>query len=522
MYKMIVTAASPLICFAFALNAHANIYNPKFLNEFRKNPRQAMNALPEKRGSAQDTKFLEDKIDACRKSDTRDFIIKRANAFQKSSTLDHRTSILNLLSLSNLHQPNLSLPVAETEDQSARDFLEVSDIIDNINTLDENFKTGEVTIKPWSDDYWAIRTGITGKRYLDPNFPGLTTEKPWLDSYNYYLQNPPKDVDAKLYSPSEKYDSLVADTKWTLTDAGWAEGKRFNDEHGDVEKWMGICHGWAPASFMEPRPTHSVQAQKYTPEGLSTETIEFLPDDIKALATLKWANGINATADLKYSGTRFMGWRCNTKDPITDSETGRVTDPGCFDINPGTWHIIVTNQIAREARPFVIDAAFDYEVWNHPVTKYEYTYFNPKSLDYVKTLDAARTQLDDSEFKDKFKKYRNNPKAVEVVGVVMTVWYVVETSPHGSPTNSPSQDRTRSAQYHYDLELDKQGKIIGGEWYQNRHPDFVWMPIKNSVVVNQEDLYINSEKDIVRVAPDASIQMAPLRYVLDSLLSEFK
>ena len=31
------------------------------------------------------------------------------------------------------------------------------------------------------------------------------------------------------------------------------------------------------------------------------------------------------------------------------------------------------------------------------------------------------------------------------------------------------------ARYLYTLELDSTGKIIGGEWHQNAHPDFLWL-----------------------------------------------
>ena len=33
-----------------------------------------------------------------------------------------------------------------------------------------------------------------------------------------------------------------------------------------------------------------------------------------------------------------------------------------------------------------------------------------------------------------------------------------------------------TVQYYYDLELDEAGEIVGGEWYNNRHPDFLWTP----------------------------------------------
>jgi hypothetical protein len=178
----------------------------------------------------------------------------------------------------------------------------------------------------------------------------------------------------------------------------------------------------------------------------------------------------------------------------------------------------VVNQIATEKRPFIIDASFDYEVWNQPVIAYGYEYFNPKTGELVDTLIDARVSADDREFKYPFLKYRNSSEMKSLVGIKMWVKYVVETSPLGLDHDNEKYDRTMSSVYYYDLELDANDRIVGGEWYQNIHPDFIWMPVKNSLVLNREDLAVKSLDDVRRVAPDASRSMAPLRYVLDQLL----
>ena len=56
-----------------------------------------------------------------------------------------------------------------------------------------------------------------------------------------------------LLSPSEKYDLLVGDKNFTLTKAMWNEGLGYYNRNGSVERWMGICHGWAIAAYMYPR-----------------------------------------------------------------------------------------------------------------------------------------------------------------------------------------------------------------------------------------------------------------------------
>jgi hypothetical protein len=320
---------------------------------------------------------------------------------------------------------------------------------------------------PWSDDYWAIYKGILGARYADPNFPKASD---WKKNYDYVRNAPAATILASgnatkinQLSPAEKYDALVGDTNESLTKAMWAEGKSYYNTNGSVETWMGICHGWSPAAYMLARPTKSVTLK--TPSGVA---IKFYPSDIKALSSLLWANAASAT--------RFIGGRCNDKDPTADPVTGRVKSVDCFDTNPGTWHLSVINQIGVAKRGMVLDVTFDYEVWNQPLYAYEYRYFNPQTNQYANTLAEATVALS-AYTNDQFKTYRG-ASSKSVVGIRMDVSYVVETVPSQSETNSPAQDAIQKVTYYYDVELDAAGTIVGGEWYTNKHPDFLWTPGK--------------------------------------------
>jgi hypothetical protein len=318
---------------------------------------------------------------------------------------------------------------------------------------------------PWSDDYWAIYRGILGYRYADPGFPGSSN---WEVNFDYVQDNPAHQIAAggdrgaiDNLSPSEKYDLLVGDQGGTLTAAMWNEGKKYYDASGRVEAWMGICHGWAPAAYMIPRPQKTVEV--VTPGGL---VLRFYPSDIKALASLLWAKSNTVS--------KLIGGRCNDKDPELDSESGRNISPRCFDTNPGAWHLAIVNQIGGARRSMIMDATFDYEVWNQPISAYEYFYFNPAEMAEVASIDEARVQFA-SFSHDRFRKFRKLP-IESLVGVVMRVRYVVETSPSHDESDDPSRDATSDVYYVYDLELDASGKITGGEWYTNRHPDFLWTP----------------------------------------------
>ena len=329
---------------------------------------------------------------------------------------------------------------------------------------------------PWSDDYWGIYKGIIGARYADPNFPA---SEDWKANFDYIRSHSPLDIlktgnaaAIDRLSPAEKYDALVGDMSGTLTRRMWSDGKYFYDAKGSVETWMGICHGWSPVAYMLPRPRKAVTVP--TPSGVP---LTFYPADIKALGSLLWANVSSAS--------RFIGGRCDDKNPLKDPVTGRVTASKCFDTNPGTWHLAIVNQIGASKRSMVMDVTYDYEVWNQPVYGYEYSYFNPQSLTQVNSL--ANATVSKAAFShDKFKAFRSE-RTVSMVGIAMRVAYVVETSPTHRKDDNPSYDAIQQVDYHYDVELDASGKIIGGEWYTNNHPDFLWTPPKGTRATTRYD-----------------------------------
>jgi hypothetical protein len=344
------------------------------------------------------------------------------------------------------------------ENDRAEDLVEVpSKLIRNIQQMDQNkMLQKELTVTPWSDSYWPLYLGSLGQRYDDQKFTGLD----WKEAKSYISKNSVADLIQKKsfdsLSPSEKYDFLLGLTKNTLTESSWAEGEQYYREYGSVETWMGLCHGWAAASIMMPNPKRKV------PVKTTAGTMTFYPSDIKALGTLLWAKG-NAKS-------RFIGGRCNEKDPATDS-TNRPKPQECLDNNPGTWHLTIVNQIGQFNRSFVMDATYDYQVWNQPVFGYQYFYYNPKTgKNSAKLSDALVSKTD----------WTNDPRRAvrasntkSLVGIKMIVTYVIENSPN-KDENQESEFAT--TEYDYDLELNDKMEIIGGEWYSDNHPDFLWVP----------------------------------------------
>jgi hypothetical protein len=381
--------------------------------------------------------------------------------------------------------------------------------------------TAKLQESPWSDDYWPIYKGVTAARYADPEFPG---SEDWETNKNYVSKSPinpnimfdrpstdrhnVSSID--LLSPAEKYDLLVGDRNGTLTQAMWRQGEEYYRSTGKVETWMGICHGWAPASYMLPRPTSAVTVT--SADGRTK--IKFFPSDIKALSSLLWAQ--------TETPSKMSGGRCNDKSPRQEAN-GRVISQECFDNNPGTWHATVVNQIGVSKRSFVIDATYDYEVWNQPMYGYGYTYFNPQTNKSTNKLQEAIVSI--SDFKaDKFKNHRS-PDARSIVGIAMDVSYVVETSPSHVLTDNAKNDAIRTVRYLYDLELDAKGNIIGGEWYTNEHPDFLWTPPANTRVASLGDRLTQGSwnglaplpKEWTRAAVGAAQYGQPLAKIVETL-----
>lgn len=222
---------------------------------------------------------------------------------------------------------------------------------------------------------------------------------------------------------------------------------------------MGICHGWAAAAFMATKPMRAITVKAFD----GKTDIRLFPSEIKGLSSFVWANS--------YYPQRTLGERCNAKEPEQD-ENGRLIDARCFDSNPGSWHMAVVNQVGAARRSFVMDATYDYEVWNHPVYAYSYSYFNVAKMEKAETLADAIVPIDQVE-NDIFKKYRS-PQAKYLVGVAMKVGYIVEAD--AQKTENAVEERRVWVRYVYDLELDENHKIIGGEWLMNSHPDFLWVP----------------------------------------------
>lgn len=308
---------------------------------------------------------------------------------------------------------------------------------------------------PWSDSYWPLYLGTLAFRYGDKMYP-LSLD--WRVNNSYMMKNLGTAPDIGDISPAEKYDLLIGSQNFNFTRVMLKKGKDNLGNDGVVPKWMGICHGWAPASMAVPRPKNMVPVQ--VADG---RIIPFYPSDIKALVTLLWAK-----TEIRKNA---IGSRCMELKIRRDSN-GRAIDPDCRDTNPATWHLAVTNQFGYDRKSFIMDSVSNREVWNYVVTSYKYNYFNPVTSQSGTTLVDARVSTEEFK-KDKFKKFRA-PGTRYIVGIEMDVTYTDEAPPVKQQVDNSSFDLTVLKKFRYDLELNEKGQIIGGEWHSEVHPDFLW------------------------------------------------
>ncbi len=94
------------------------------------------------------------------------------------------------------------------------------------------------------------------------------------------------------------------------------------------------------------------------------------------------------------------------------------------------------------------------EVWNHPFFDYESVITNRHPPGWL------------------FPK----PGVAEIVSIRTQVSYVDESESNTwEPVLGTSIQKNGRKTYEYDLELDRDGVIIGGKWKSRERPDFLWI-----------------------------------------------
>jgi hypothetical protein len=148
--------------------------------------------------------------------------------------------------------------------------------------------------------------------------------------------------------------------------------------------------------------------------------ITFTPADIKALLAEIYM----------YSEAEFLGGDDDENNPQDDA------------INPGLLHVVLANWIGRNSHPVAMDSTLGKEVWNYPL--------------YAFSTSSAK---------------RSGGREVEVR---MNAAY--SASSNQEHARSPRLKRIKS--FHYVLDLDSDGKVIGGRYLSDSaRVDMLWTPL---------------------------------------------
>jgi hypothetical protein len=394
--------------------------------------------------------------------------------------------------------------------------------------------------KTWSSTYWPMRNAMLAARYDRTSKNTIGKWDPYSESFRYkytysesvsmfdqpdeYLRMLDSGRDIQRYindvmSPAEKWDICFDDTSFTLTN--WMRWKSDqHSENGDIPSWYGICHGWAPASYIFDTPIYPVTLLCADGE---TE-VTFLPDDIKAYASM-----FLSEADYE---TRFVGNACPYEDPDDieqDPYTGLYTDPRCSALDPGSFVIVLGNEVGINKKNFVFDPEPDGEIWNQPCESYSITWYNLENKNTYDDIYSNMIEIDElsrsSNWFLNFVYEQATSDVYYVIGANIDVTYGVETEAVKATYTLP--DETKKGEYLAAVFLDRNYNIVGGRWKYNLHPNFAWKIDDDSTPKGIKDNIIKSFsgtseelRNIASYAIDSANNGQPLLKVVEYLVNQ--
>ena len=284
---------------------------------------------------------------------------------------------------------------------------------------------GQIAIDPkgWSGDYWSAKKGGINYRWNAPVKTGYKLESP-----SKALAMSLGQEELRTLAPTEKFDLLMGRYSYPLVKEAEGTASKLASD------WAGICHGWAPATLYHNEPLAKVLTN---PDGIQ---VPFGSGDIKALLSYYYAfynKGDVGQVGLRCFFGRWLGG------------AGR----GCGeDLNAGAFHIVLTNKIGLQQEGFVMDIDRWRQVWNHPAIAYE-------SVILADNLPVSKDAA----------KY-----AVKEMRIKTVVEHADGSKPTWESVFGTENQKTDKQEYVYRIEINSEGKIIGGTWESANRPDFIW------------------------------------------------
>ncbi len=277
---------------------------------------------------------------------------------------------------------------------------------------------GKLDFTPWSETYWASKQGSINIRWNQPNPVGFDYTSPSRAE----VMSMSRDQLARL-SPSEKYDIFMGRYDYPLKKEVEGIASR------SAKWWSGICDGWSLAALQYKEPK---AIDMNNPDGV---IVPFGASDVKGLMSYAAARHFQVVS-------KQVGGRC--------TGVGRIFgNPACADINAGSLHVILANQLGIKKQGFVSEVDLSPQIWNQATFGFE-----------SKIIGSA------------------TPEAGSYgVRVQSTLFYADELDKSSwEPVVGTANNVVGKLEMDYILDLDSSGNIIGGKFIGKEHPDFVWLP----------------------------------------------
>lgn len=276
------------------------------------------------------------------------------------------------------------------------------------------------TQKLWASDYWPRKKGLINLRWNSRQPIGFKLNSPAKAEAMMMSQE-----QLATLAPSEKLDILNGDFEYSIV----KEVDKIADKGAAI--WHGICNGWSPASVNHNEPTPKTLTSA---DGIR---VPFGSSDIKALISYYYAYHHDVDS------TRQMGKRCMLG-----------FGPGCDDdLNAGAFHVVLSNTLGLLGESMIADVERGRQVWNHAVNEYKTT-----------VLEDNLAPAKDSA-KGTYRRVHVKTDMTFVQAIKANSWY---------PTNGTVDHINGVRNYEYTLDLDINGRIIGGDWKSKARPDFIW------------------------------------------------
>ena len=326
----------------------------------------------------------------------------------------------------------------------------------------------------WSDTWWRNPWGGISYRWnAEPN----------PENFTYRTLTREEVMSASLstlekLSATEKYDIFMGNYDYPLT-------RRVRSLYNPRQEWWeGICHGWSMAAIAHVEPARNDLPNS---DGV---VVPFGSTDVKALLGFYYAK-IHKTEKSTQIGSRCripgkVPGEAYPQDDVRFEPPFFLRGGSCADLNAGAFHLALTNMIGLQNKGLVVEIDRYADIWNQPVGE------------FASEVVSTKTTRRGSEVRIKMTMtYGEEAVTMDAESR--------EDEEHGfvsmDPVTGTINNLTRARTYEYTLELDRAGKITGGEWHSNTRPDFLWVK-EGAATFSNEDFGLAGLNQIYRPVID--------------------